>query len=84
MWVPIFRLLVKCGCSFIGTYASLGGWHTCIPYLTVVSLRNCGAPLLGPTFSTCAPPTSTVNIVFEGPTMPHVEQKSHVEQKGKS
>jgi hypothetical protein len=52
-------------------FASLDGWHTCIPYPTVVSLRNCGTPLLGPTFSTCTPPTSTVDIVFEGPTMPH-------------
>ena len=53
-------------------FASLDGWHTCIPYPTVVSLRNCGTPpQLGPTFSTCAPPTSTVNKVVEGPTMPH-------------
>ena len=53
-------------------FASLHGWHTCIPYPAVVSLRNCGTPQLGPTFSTCAPPTSTVNIVFfEGPTMPN-------------
>ena len=52
-------------------FASLGGRHTCIPYPAVVSLRNCGTPLLGPTHSTCAPPTCTLNIDFEGPTMPH-------------
>ena len=51
-------------------FASLDGRHTCIPYPTVVSLRNCGTPLLGPTHSTCAPPTCTLNIDFERPTMP--------------
>ena len=50
-------------------FASLDGRHTWIPYPTVVSLRNCGTPLLGPTHSTCAPPTCTLNIDFERPTM---------------
>ena len=25
-------------------FASLDGWHTCIPYPAVISLRNCGTP----------------------------------------
>ena len=62
-------------------FASLDGWYTCIPYPTVVSLWNCGTPQLGPTFSTCAPPTSTVNIVFKRPTMSHQIYKESTLQR---